>query len=99
MVQPLGHLLGVGSGVPVRVMEQHQLAVGSPDRSRVSSRLYLKQVVYVSSGIKTGPCCVLLRAIHYYGALWGLDIAELRRALPTYQPEPGRTPTVAEAAI
>jgi len=41
----------------------------------------------------------LLRAIHYYGALWGLDIAELRRALPTYQPEPGRTPTVAEAAI
>jgi len=45
MVQPLGHLLGVGFGVPVKVMEQHQPAVGSPGRSRVSSRLYLKQVV------------------------------------------------------
>jgi len=41
----------------------------------------------------------LLRAIHYYGALWGLDIAKLRRALPTYQPESGRAPTVAETAI
>ena len=99
MVQRLGHLLGVGSGGPVRVIEQHQPAVGNPGRLRVSSRLYLKQVYRFSSGIKTDPCCVLLRAIHYYGALWGLDIAELRRALPTYQPEPGRTPTVAEAAI
>ena len=29
MVQPLGHLLGVGFGVPVKVMEQHQPAVAA----------------------------------------------------------------------
>jgi len=52
-----------------------------------------------SSGIKTSPCCVLLRAIHYYEVNWGLDIAESCRALPTYQPESGRAPTVAETAI